>query len=88
MEKNISALNQQNKTNISARSAELWDINQLAGYLGVCLRTARSLVERGVIPVIKVGRKIQRFRKESVDEALAKLELKPRYEPISRGGKR
>ena len=66
----------------------LWDIEELASYLKISTRTVRNLINRGLLPVIKVGGKIQRFRKESVDEALAKLELKPRYDRISRGGKR
>jgi len=88
MEKFISSTNQQNQTGSHICSSSLWNLHQLASYLGVSKRTARSLVDRGILPVIKLGNKIQRFRKEAIDEALAKQEIKARVDRISRGGAR
>ena len=66
----------------------LWNINEVASYLKLSTRTVRNLLNRGLLPVIKISNKIQRFRKEAIDEALAKQEIKARFDRISRGGRR
>ena len=88
MEKFISLPKKNKQTGNLSYTSSLWNIDQLASYLGVSKRTARSLVDRGILPVIKLGNKIQRFRKEAIDEALAKQEIKARFDRISRGGAR
>ena len=66
----------------------LWNIDEVASYLKLSTRTVRNLLNRGLLPVIKISNKIQRFRKEAIDEALAKQEIKARFDRISRGGRR
>ncbi|MDA7522857.1 helix-turn-helix domain-containing protein [bacterium] len=86
MEKYISSPNKNIQAGNCSCVSSLWNIDQLASYLDVSKRTARSLVDRGILPVIKLGNKIQRFRKEAIDEALAKQEIKARFDRVSRGG--
>ncbi|MEC7201623.1 MAG: helix-turn-helix domain-containing protein [Verrucomicrobiota bacterium] len=88
MEKHISLPNLQNHTGSDIGLSGLWTIDQLASYLCISKRTTRNLLNRGLLPVIKISNKIQRFRKEAIDEALAKQEIKARFDRISRGGRR
>ena len=74
--------------NIGLLAHGLWNIDEVASYLKLSTRTVRNLLNRGLLPVIKISNKIQRFRKEAIDEALAKQEIKARFDRISRGGRR
>ena len=75
-------------SNIGLLAHGLWNIDEVASYLKLSTRTVRNLLNRGLLPVIKISNKIQRFRKEAIDEALAKQEIKARFDRISRGGQR
>lgn len=60
---------------------------QAAAYLQLSTRTIRNLTSRGLLPICRIGGSI-RYRKLSIDEALAKQEIKARFDRISRGGAR
>jgi hypothetical protein len=53
----------------------LIDERELAFITGLCPRSIRNLVKAGVIPRIKIGRRVL-FRWPQVEAALAKLETK------------
>ncbi|RJO67140.1 MAG: DNA-binding protein [Myxococcales bacterium] len=46
---------------------------QLAAFLQVSLRTIQSLTSTGVIPCVRIGRKLPRYRLDFVVDALENL---------------
>jgi excisionase family DNA binding protein len=53
------------------------DASELASFLGVSLRTVRTMQQRRLIPFVKIGRSV-RFRLSQVEKALEKLTIQPR----------
>jgi excisionase family DNA binding protein len=57
-------------------SEELLTIDALAAKLGVKRRSVERLVETRKIPVIRLNRRVLRFRWSAVDAALSKLTVR------------
>lgn len=56
----------------------LWTVHEVAEYLQVKPRTIYTWVSEGVIPCIRKGKHMVRFRKEKVDKWLAAFEQRGR----------
>lgn len=57
----------------------LFNTNEIANYLGVCVRTVHNLLKNRTIPVIRVGG-ITRFDPIKVREVLNKYEIDAVYQ--------
>jgi hypothetical protein len=66
-------------------SRELLDIFQLAEKKNRSVREMRTLVEKGIIPYLKLGHRTVRFDEAKVDQALDAFEVKA---ISAKGGKR
>ena len=62
-------------TPILDESERLADLKMVARRLGVSPRYVQTLVRRGLIPVIRLGRRCTRFDLEAVLTAVRKLEI-------------
>jgi excisionase family DNA binding protein len=56
--------------------SDLLDIDQLAARLGVKRRDVERMIQGRKIPVIRINRRVLRFRWRDVEAALAKLTVK------------
>ena len=52
----------------------VFNINQVANYLGCSVQTIRTRIKEGEIPTYQIGRKYL-FRKSKIDEWIAEKEL-------------
>jgi excisionase family DNA binding protein len=59
-----------------APDSDLLTVDQVAGKIGVKRRAVQRLVEARKIPVIRLNRRIVRFRWSAVEAALLKLTVK------------
>jgi excisionase family DNA binding protein len=56
--------------------SDLLDIDQFAAKLGVKRRAVERMIQGRKIPVIRINRRVLRFRWRDVEAALAKLTVK------------
>jgi excisionase family DNA binding protein len=59
---------------LRANPPTLMNEREVAVFLGICPRSVRNFTARGLIPVIRLGRR-RLFRRDAVMAALAKLEV-------------
>lgn len=61
------------KTAYSSPPEPLWTMSDLQRHLGLCNRSTRTLVRRGLIPTIRLSGKALRFNPAKVQAALERL---------------
>jgi len=61
----------------------LLDYEQMAGELGVPIRSLRQMVYRGVIPHLRLGHRTVKFQRSRVVKALARREVRERSSRIA-----
>jgi len=74
---------------LSESDTLLWDLAETARQLGVCQRTVRRMLDRGVLPRLKMGRTVRIPRQaveRYVQEHLEMRHNQPGVEPAVRGG--
>jgi len=59
---------------LRANPPTLMNEREVAVFLGICPRSVRNFTTRGLIPVVRLGRR-RLFRRDAVMAALAKLEV-------------
>jgi len=59
---------------LRANPLTLMNEREVAVFLGICPRSVRNFTARGLLPVIRLGRR-RLYRRDAVMAALAKLEV-------------
>ena len=62
--------------NLTTSPSRLWTVDEVAAYLNFAPETIRTMARNGIIPAVKVGKRLWRFRASDIQSW-----LKTNHEP-------